>query len=267
MTEIATPQQAALAERASQATAIEQARAVAEVAGQIRAALEFPRDKVSAWDEMREACGFLALAERAFYRVPNRGTGPSVHLARELARCWGNVQHGVVELRRDDEAGVSEVQAFAWDLERNTRSVRHFVVPHQRMAKGKRQALLDLADITNNNNSVGARAVREVIWHVLPTGFRLEAERLCRETVERGNGEPLDKRIAACVAAFGAAGISEAQLVAKVAKQREAWNETDIGDLSVLFAALRSGEVSKAEEFPEGQADANAALAATGGAE
>ena len=54
---------------------------------------------------MLASCGRMALAQRAFYRVTNRGEGPSVHLARELARIYGNVQFGVHELRRDDEAG------------------------------------------------------------------------------------------------------------------------------------------------------------------
>jgi hypothetical protein len=64
----------------------------------------------------------MALANRAFYSVPNRGNGPSVHLARELARIWGNLDYGVKELRRDDAAGESEVLAFAWDQQTNVRS-------------------------------------------------------------------------------------------------------------------------------------------------
>jgi hypothetical protein len=74
---------------------------------------------------MRESCSQKGLAERAFFRYSRGGsqiTGPSVHLARELARCFGNVQYGIAELRRDDEHGESEMQAFAWDVQTNTRA-------------------------------------------------------------------------------------------------------------------------------------------------
>ena len=62
--------------------------------------------------------------------------GPSVHLARELARIWGNMDYGVHELSRDDARGMSEIRAYAWDQQTNMRSSRTFQVPHARMAKG-----------------------------------------------------------------------------------------------------------------------------------
>lgn len=253
-TDIALPTDRIAARRAdqvSQQTAIEQARAVAEVAGQIRAAQDNPRSMQRAFQQMSEACDHLALAERAFYAVPNRGAGPSVHLARELARCFGNIQHGVVELHRDDAEGVSEVQAFAWDVENNTRSVRSFIVPHARMAGGSRRALTDLTDIVNNNNNAGARAVRETIWHVLPVGFRLEAEQRCQATLEKGNGEPLPVRIEQAVAGFARGGIELHQLEARIGRDQSTWDEADLAELAVLFQSLRTGDVTKAEAFPD----------------
>src|SRR5438128_2491865 len=78
----------------SQVTAVEQARAVAEVQAAIVVAQQVPRDKDRALAEMRDSCSRMALANRAFYEVKNRGNGPSVHLARELARTWGNPGYG-----------------------------------------------------------------------------------------------------------------------------------------------------------------------------
>ena len=188
-----TPRPPALS-AASQATLVEQQRAIAEVQAAVVVAQQCPRDLARAEAEMREACGRTALAERAFFRVTNRGQGPSVHLARELARVWGNVQYGVKETRRDDAAGVSEVLAFAWDVQTNTRSDRSFVVPHQRMKDGKRVPLIDLTDVYLNNQNIGARAVRECIFTVLPTYFVEMAESLCRDTLRDGDGKPLAER-------------------------------------------------------------------------
>lgn len=241
---ISQPRPSALA--TSQATAVEQARAVAEVAAAVRVAQDFPRDLNKARAQMQQACNTYSLAERAFYSVPNRGSGPSVHLARELARCWGNVQHGMVELRRDDRGGESEMQAFAWDVENNSRSTRSFINPHKR---GKK-VLTDSTDIINSNNSAGARAVRETIFNVLPVWFVEEAKALCQATLERGNGESLTDRIAKAVASFARANVTTEQLEARIGRTRDRWDEQDVASLSVLYQSLSAGETTRDEEFP-----------------
>src|SRR5690606_21535873 len=89
----------------SQATQVEQARAVAETQAAVLVAQNIPRSLSRAVQDMTETCQQKALAERAFYRYSRGGapvTGPTIHLARELARCWGNVTYGISELSRDD---------------------------------------------------------------------------------------------------------------------------------------------------------------------
>ena len=71
---------------ASQATLTEQARAVAEVQAAVTVAQQVRRDQGRAEAEMKATCERLSVANKAFYSVPNRGTGPTVHLMRELAR-------------------------------------------------------------------------------------------------------------------------------------------------------------------------------------
>ena len=141
----------------TQATAIEQARAVAEVQAAVVVAQQRPRDIGRAEAEMRDACSRLAVAERAFYSVPNRGHGLSVHLARELARIWGNLTYGVRELRRDDAEGMSEMEVFAWDWQANVRPSRTVQVPHARMKGRSRQKLDDLKRFTCVDYPHGSR--------------------------------------------------------------------------------------------------------------
>lgn len=235
----------------SQATTIEQSRAVAEVQAAILVALQFPRDMSRAQDEMRAACANPALASRAFYDVPNRGTGPTVHLMRELARIWGNVDYGVKELSRDDEAGVSEIQAFAWDQQTNVRSTRSFIVPHERQLKNGRRKLVDLGDIYLNNQNIGARAVRECIATVLPIAFTEEAKDLCQKTIERANGtgDTLQQNIAEATNAFAQLHVTAAQLEARVGKPQHHWDGADLGRLQVTYQSIRNGEVSVQEVF------------------
>lgn len=235
----------------SQATAIEQSRAIAEVQAQVVVAQSCPRDMASAEAEMKLVCGRMTMAESAFYQVTNRGSGPSVHLARELARIWGNLDYGVKELHRSDERGESEVLAFAWDQQRNTRSSRSFIVPHQRMKQGARVDLVDLQDIYLNNQNVGARAVRETIFTILPRWFVEMAMDLCRQTLEHGEGKPLGERIATVIKAFkDNIGVTEAQLERRLEKKRGQWDAGDIAQLTIIGSSIKRGEIKVDEEFP-----------------
>lgn len=239
------------APRVSQTTSVEQSRAVAEVQAAVTVALQFPRDMQRAYEEMKAACARTALAQRAFYAVPKRGTGPSVHLARELARIWGNLDYGVRELSRDDEAGMSEIQAYAWDQQTNVRSSRTFQVPHQRMAGGKRQPLTDLGDVYLNNQNIGARAVREAIFTVLPSEFVELAQNLCRETLDRGDGVPLNDRITKAVKAYADLGISVERLEAKTGKKRGQWSAQQVADLGIWHTSITRDGIDAASLIPE----------------
>lgn len=241
----------------TQGTAIEQARAVAEVAAAVQVAQQNPRDTSRAIDQMRQSCRQPALAERAFYSLPRAGgriEGETVHLARELARCWGNVDHGVRELRRDDEGGESEMQAWAWDQEQNVRASRSFIVPHARMSgrggEKKREALVDLGDIANNNNSVAARAVRETIFQIIPPWFKVEAAEICASTLQDGGGKTREQQIADAVAHYSDAwNVTVQQLEERLQRPHKSWTVQDIGLLRVISGELVRGEKRVDDEF------------------
>ena len=237
--------------RTTQTTMVEQSRAVAEVQAAVTVALQFPRDMQRAWAEMKSSCGRTALASRAFYTVPNRGSGPSVHLARELARIWGNIDYGVRELSRDDESGMSEIQAYAWDQQTNVRSSRTFQVPHARMKNKRREALSDLGDIYLNNQNVGARAVREAIFTVLPNDYVEEAQTICRKTLVDGDGVPLVERVDAAVSAFAGIGIATDRLEAKVGKPRGQWGAQHVADMGVWYRDITRDGIDASSLIPE----------------
>ncbi|WP_343466307.1 hypothetical protein AAI421_17930 [Rhodococcus aetherivorans] len=252
-----TPIAAPASQRAnvSQATAIEQSRAVAEVQASVLVAQQNPRNKSFAIAEMREVCGMKSVAERAFFKFPRAGetvSGASIHLARELARCWGNIQFGVTELRRDDVKGESEMQAYAWDLETNARTATTFIVPHKRDTKKGVRELVDMRDIYENNANNGARRLREAIFTVLPGWFVDEAQELCRATLDSDGGSkvPLAQRIADCIAGFERLGVTRAQIEAKLERKSSEWTERDLSELGVSFRSIRAGDLSRDDEFP-----------------
>lgn len=237
--------------RLGQATAVEQARAVAEVAAAVQVAQACPRDLERARMEMRRSCTELAFAERAFYSFPRGGkavTGPTIAFARELKRAFGNFQSGVSELRRDDVYGQSEMQAWAWDVQTNSRSVATFVVPHASYMTGK--TLEDLRDIYENNANQGARREREMILGLIPTWFVEEAVRLCRETIERGDGTPMAQRQERAAAALAGIGVSLDRVERRVGRERSLWSPQDLAQLTVWYHTIKRGEMSADELFP-----------------
>lgn len=243
----------ATAERIGQATAVEQARAVAEVQAAIVVAQQCPRDLVTARDQMLESCSQPALAERAFFRFSRGGSqisGASVQLAREIARCFGNIQYGIAELRRDDGHGQSEMQAFAWDVQNNTRASTTFIVEHVRDTRQGRSKLTDQRDIYENNANNGARRLREQIFAVIPAWFVEEAKARCQQTLEDGGGKPLAQRVSDIIDAFASLKVTEKQLESRLGKSRGAWDARDVAQLIVIGQSLRNGEVTKEDEFP-----------------
>jgi hypothetical protein len=238
---------------ASQATSIEQSRAVAEVQGALIVAQQRPRDESKALAKAMESCRQMAVAESAFFKFPRGGqtvSGETIHLAVELARCWGNIAYGIMELDRDDIGAKSEMLAFAWDLETNSQSRMTFIVPHKRDKRGGAETLTDMRDIYENNANMGARRLRECIYRVLPPYLKEQAKATCYQTLEKGQGDqPLAVRIAAALDRFDKIGVSRERIEAKVGKAASL-TVTDLANLEVSFRSIRRNEVSADEEFP-----------------
>ncbi len=240
--------------RLGQATAVEQSRAIAEVQAAIVVAQQCPRDIIRAERAMRQSCGQKALAERAFYRYPRGGetvSGPSVQLARELARCFGNVQYGVAELRRDDGYGQSEMLAFAWDVETNTRASSTFINPHKRDTRKGVRVLTDMRDIYENNANNGARRLREMIFSILPAWFTEDATAACYETIAADDsGVPVADRVARAIEGFASRKVTAAQLEQKLGAPSAKWTPHDLAQLSVIYRSIMRGEIRAEDEFP-----------------
>ncbi len=239
--------------RLGQGTAVEMTRAAAEVAAAVQAARQCPRNINMAVAEMENSCKQLGMAQRAFYAFPRAKQtvrGPTIHLARELARIWGNLDYGIAELRRDD-GFQSEMKASAWDMQTNTRSSSIFIVPHKRDTKEGVVVLTDMRDIYENNTNNASRRVREAIFALLPPWFKDQAIELCNQTLKAGASGPLfHERVANMVTHFRAMGVTELRLETKTGRARDAWTPDDVAELGIVFASIQRGELTVDEAFP-----------------
>lgn len=253
-TPIPMQQATPVAAMASQSTAIEATRAVAEVQALVGAARMFPRNPDKAVARMHEACGRPEVVADAFYsyrRAGNQVHGPTVQLMRILAACWGNVTHGTRELYRDEANGQSEVQAWAWDLETNHRVERNFMVPHRRDKDGGRVPLTSDRDVYEMNTNQASRREREMIAQVLPAWFVARAVELCEAGIQGDPTVPLAMRVAKVVAFFGDTyGVKPDQLETYVDAPRNDWTVFDLARLQAVGSSLHRGETTVDAEFP-----------------
>lgn len=244
-------QRAGLSQHVNEGTIeIESARAVAEAQGKLVIAKRFPRNEALAFDEAMQACRRPGLAEEAFWSFP-RGretiTGSSIHLARELARVWGNIEYNIRELSRKD--GVSEMQAFAWDLQTNTLVTQNFTVRHWRDTRTGGYALTDERDIYELTANQGARRLRGCIFGVLPSDLIRAAEDECRKTLAGSNEEPIKDRIRKTTAAFSKLGVTAAMIEARLGHSLDAVLPEELADLRSIYTSIKNGVTAAGEWF------------------
>lgn len=240
------------------AVAIEQERAIAEAQGQLTLAKKFPRSVTAAITEFLEACNSPAFASTAFYSVPNRGSGPSIRLAEEAARCYGNFVYGHRELSRSE--GKSEIEVYAWDMEKNNRSSRQITVMHVMDTKNGPRKLTDQADIDNKIANVASKQMRGRILALMPKHMIAAGVEAAKRTLA-GNGErPISERLIAMAAAFGKFGVNNEMLERYLGHPVDNTTIDELADLMGIFNAIKEG--AKASDF-FGQAEKQEATAAT----
>lgn len=227
------------------AVAIESERAIAEARGKIQVAKMFPRSMAQAMAEFMDACKSPDFANTAFYAVPNRGSGPSIRFMEEAARCYGNMQYGHRELSRSD--GKSEVEVFAWDVERNNESKRQVTVLHIVDTKNGPKKLVDQADIDNRIANVASKQMRGRIAALMPKAMVAAGVAACKLTLAGGNDKPISQRVNDMVGAFGKYGVTVKHLAEYVGHTLDNVTIDELADLIGVFNALKEG--AKASEY------------------
>ena len=233
------------------AMTIESERAIAEVQGQLVLAKRFPRSMTAAQIDFLDACKSPEFAATAFYAVPNRGSGPSIRFAEEVARCYGNFDYGHRELSRT-EAGIngpgkSEIEVYAWDKEKNNRSTRQITVIHVTDTKNGPKRLIDQTDIDNKIANVASKQMRGRILALVPKAIVAAGVLEAKRTIAGGNEKPLSQRIIGLCNGFAKYGVSTERLAKYLGHSVDDITIDEFADLVGIGSALKEG--GKASEF------------------
>lgn len=234
--------------------AIESERAVAEAQGKLVIAKRFPRNQALAYANIIDACRRPGLAEEAGYSFPRGGEvimGPSIRLAEMLAANWGNVDYGLRELSRKE--GVSEMEAYCWDLETNTMSSQKFTVRHIRDTRAGAKALTDERDIYELTANLGARRLRARILAILPADLVQAAVDQCKKTIAGGGDLPIADRIRKMVLAFKSLGVPAALIEKRLGHPLDSTTGDELVDLLQIHNSLRDGMSALGDWFGDGK--------------
>lgn len=226
-------------------------RQAQEVQVAMLAAKKFPRDQIVAFNNILRACQRMKLAESSMYEYPRGGekiTGPSIRLAEAIAQNWGNIDFGFMELEQRN--GVSQVMAYAWDLETNARQTKLFSVPHIRHTRKGDYPLTDPRDIYELVANQAARRVRACILGIIPGDVVEAAVERCNKTLREGYEEPLVDRVRTMARAFEKDfSVTLPMLEKYLGCRSDAFSENDFVRLKKVYVSLRDGMAKREDYF------------------
>jgi len=234
--------------------AVEQSRAIAEVQAAMTVAQMNPRNEIDAQIRILRSCKRKSLAEQAGYaykRGSTMVTGPTIRLAEVCAGHWGNIAYGFRELSRS--ATSSEIEAFAWDMETNTRVSRQFSVKHWRDTQQGGYAIKDERDKYELVANQAQRRVRACILQLIPGDIVETAVDECDRTL-KGNDEPMEDKIRKLLQSFESVGVTREMIEKRLGHKAEAIIIQEIVTLQKIGVSIRDGMASREEFFDFGGA-------------
>ena len=209
-----------------------------------------PRDELSAYNKIVQAFKRPSLAGQALYQYPRGGqrvTGLSIRAAENVARLWGNMDYGVLELEQND--GDSIMMAFAHDLETNVRTTKVFTVKHSRQKRDKTvDFLTDPRDIYEMNANQASRRVRACILAIIPIDILDAVTEQIEQTLSGQSDEPLSDRLRKLLTAFGKLSVDKQMIESFIGYKIEAANEQDFAKLRNVHNSIKDG-ISKREDW------------------
>lgn len=235
-------------------TVVESQRAIAEVQAALTVAAARPRDEKRAIERIEVACERVGLAEKAEYSYSRGGqeiTGPTIDLLTVIANCWGNLQFGFRELAQRN--GESDIEAFAWDLETNSKRSVQFTLPHKRHTRSGSTTLTDPRDIYEMVANNAQRRVRACLEAVIPPDVVEDAVMKTRATLQV-TAEVNDDSITKLLAAFEKFGINKMQIEARLQRRIDTMQPAQLVSLRRIYRSMQDGMSIPQDWFPSAEA-------------
>lgn len=239
-------------------TEVDSQRALQEVQAAYVMAKKFPRNENHSLLKITESCKRRRMAEGAMYSYPKGGkqvSGPSIRLAEVMAKSWGNLDYGVVELQRDDRRSL--VRAYCIDLETNVTKKLDFTVEHFIDTKKGPKWLSDQRDVYELVANQGARRLRNCILAIIPEDITEEAMEICEKTLlSSDNNISIGDRIKKMIVAFAEFNVTPAMMEAKLGHKLDATQPSELVTLQKIYRSIKDGFATVPAYFDQTKIDA-----------
>ena len=220
-----------------------------EIQSAIVMAKRIPRDEDMAFSKVMKSCLRSPFAEQCAYSFP-RGKGqvmgPSVHLAREAARCWGNIRYGLDIIRDDEES--RQIQGWAWDLETNTKVSAEDEFKKLIYRKKGGWIKPDERDLRELTNRRGAILVRNCLLQLLPKDLIEDALGKSSETLSAKVRTDPNKAKKDLILAFGQLSVTPEMLSEFLGHPLDQSSPSEIAELRTIYRSISDGN-SKWSEY------------------
>lgn len=231
--------------------AAQQASVVQEIQGAIMVAQRFPRDEAGAMAKLVKSCERPSFAESAAYAFPRGGQtvkGPSVNLAREAARLWGNIRYGVHIV--NETPLQRTVRAWAWDMETNNKVEQDDTFEkliYRKKGGWQKPDERDLRELTNRRAAI---AIRNCLLQLLPKDMVEDAMRQADETIEKGIKDDPQAHKKKLVQSFLGLGVEPEQLAKFLKHSVDKCSPKEIAELRQIYVSIRDGNSSWSDHLP-----------------
>lgn len=228
-------------------TGFQQSEAQAIVQSALTIAAARPRSEDAARTALMHSCGRTTFAEGVRYEFPRGGRtidGPSVKLAREMARVWGNIGYGFEVIFDDDERII--LRGWAVDYQSNTWARLEDSFKKLIMRKANRDApatwvIPDERDLRELINRHGAILERNCILKITPPDLAEDALAKSAQTLlDRQKKDP-DGTRKALLEAFDGLGVSAEMLEIHLGHEIKSCSPTELESLRAVYNSIKGG--------------------------
>jgi len=230
-------------------------QAITEVQGALILAKRFPRDEDAAYEKLLKACRRYLFADKANYSFPRGGatiTGPSINLAREFARVWGNIEYGHIIVSDDEEE--RHIRAWAWDKETNARVFEEDSFKKLIYRKKEGWIKPDERDLRELTNRRAAICKRNCLLQLMPRDYIEDAQHICKMTIQKKIVEDPDRAKKDIILAFSTLNVTPAMLEEYLKHPIAQCSPAEIVTLREIYQSISDGN-SKWSEYLNGNGE------------
>lgn len=250
-------------------------------------ALQRPRNEDQARHHILQACKRPDFAARVEYAKPVGNTkikGPSIRLAEEILRSWGNILVETTTVY--DDKSVRRIQVTCLDLETNssfgkqiqvTKTVERAKAGPDREVVGERlnsrgeKVFIVVAtedELATKEAAMISKIVRNEGLRLIPSDIVDEALKTARDTLANRDSQDPEAGKKRILDAFAGLGIQPKHLEEHLGHALDIISPAELEELRGMFQAIKDGEASwadyaalkgsatDAKQPPEGQQDA-----------